>query len=67
MVLGSELPSREEGRLPHTSVDKLLISVMSMLAEPNNESPVNIKAAKMWKEERVGRGLEGCWGCDLGG
>lgn len=26
---------------------------MSMLAEPNDESPANVEAAKMWRESRV--------------
>ena len=26
---------------------------MSMLAEPNDESPANVEAAKMWREQRV--------------
>ena len=36
---------------------------MSMLAEPNDESPANVEAAKMWREkrgeyeERVKRGV----------
>ena len=34
------------------SVEKILISVMSMLAEPNDESPANVEAAKMWRERR---------------
>ncbi|KAG4223106.1 hypothetical protein PC116_g28422 [Phytophthora cactorum] len=25
---------------------------MSMLAEPNDESPANVEAAKMWRENR---------------
>lgn len=25
---------------------------MSMLAEPNDESPANVEAAKMWRERR---------------
>jgi ubiquitin-conjugating enzyme E2 G2 len=33
-------------------VEKILISVMSMLAEPNDESPANVEAAKMWREQR---------------
>ncbi|KAJ2891408.1 ubiquitin conjugating enzyme [Zalerion maritima] len=37
---------------PIQSVEKILISVMSMLAEPNDESPANIDAAKMWRERR---------------
>jgi len=38
---------------PIQSVEKILISVMSMLAEPNDESPANIEAAKMWRERRA--------------
>lgn len=37
---------------PVQSVEKILISVMSMLAEPNDESPANVEAAKMWREKR---------------
>lgn len=37
---------------PVQSVEKVLISVMSMLAEPNDESPANIDAAKMWRDNR---------------
>jgi ubiquitin-conjugating enzyme E2 G2 len=33
-------------------VEKILISVMSMLAEPNDESPANVDAARMWREKR---------------
>jgi len=39
---------------PIQSVEKILISVMSMLAEPNDESPANVEAAKMWREDRGG-------------
>ncbi len=35
-------------------MEKILISVMSMLAEPNDESPANVEAAKMWREDRGG-------------
>jgi ubiquitin-conjugating enzyme E2 G2 len=38
---------------PVQSVEKILISVMSMLAEPNYESPANVDAAKMWREDRA--------------
>jgi ubiquitin-conjugating enzyme E2 G2 len=34
-------------------VEKILISVMSMLAEPNDESPANVEAAKMWRDHRA--------------
>lgn len=37
---------------PIQSVEKILISVMSMLAEPNDESPANVEAAKMWRARR---------------
>lgn len=37
---------------PIQSVEKILISVMSMLAEPNDESGANIDASKMWRENR---------------
>ena len=37
---------------PVQSVEKVLLSVMSMLAEPNDESPANVDAAKMWRERR---------------
>ena len=38
---------------PIQSVEKILLSVMSMLAEPNDESPANVEAAKMWRERRT--------------
>eukprot|EP01116_Phalansterium_solitarium_P014848 TRINITY_DN32719_c0_g1_i1.p2 TRINITY_DN32719_c0_g1~~TRINITY_DN32719_c0_g1_i1.p2 ORF type:complete len:166 (+),score=19.79 TRINITY_DN32719_c0_g1_i1:87-584(+) len=37
---------------PVQSVEKILISVVSMLAEPNDESGANIDAAKMWRTDR---------------
>ncbi|MCJ1354522.1 MAG: Ubiquitin-conjugating enzyme E2 7 [Icmadophila ericetorum] len=38
---------------PIQSVEKILLSVMSMLAEPNGESPANVEAAVMWRERRA--------------
>lgn len=35
---------------PIQSVEKILISVISMLAEPNAESGANIDASKMWRD-----------------
>ncbi len=35
---------------PVQSVEKVLLSVMSMLAEPNVESPANVDAAKCYRE-----------------
>ncbi|KAI5780766.1 ubiquitin-conjugating enzyme/RWD-like protein [Geopyxis carbonaria] len=37
---------------PIQSVEKILISVMSMLAEPNDESGANIDASKVWRNDR---------------
>ena len=33
-------------------MEKILISVISMLAEPNFESPENVDAAKMWRDDK---------------
>lgn len=38
---------------PIQSVEKILISVMSMIAEPNDESPANVDAARMWRERKA--------------
>ncbi|KAI9582310.1 hypothetical protein GQX74_015433 [Glossina fuscipes] len=37
---------------PVQSVEKILLSVVSMLAEPNDESGANVDAAIMWRERR---------------
>ncbi|KND02364.1 ubiquitin-conjugating enzyme E2-18 kDa [Spizellomyces punctatus DAOM BR117] len=37
---------------PVQSVEKILLSVVSMLAEPNDESGANVEASKMWREDR---------------
>lgn len=34
------------------SIEKILLSVVSMLAEPNDESGANIDASKMYRENR---------------
>jgi len=44
--------SSNERWSPVQSIEKILLSVMSMLAEPNTESPANVDAAKMWREDR---------------
>lgn len=36
--------------LPVHTVETIIISVISMLAEPNDESPANVDAAKQWRE-----------------
>lgn len=38
---------------PIQSVEKILISVMSMLAEPNDESGANIDASKIWRDDKT--------------
>ena len=43
----------EERWSPVQSIEKVLISVLSMLAEPNDESPANVDAAKMWRDDRA--------------
>ncbi|KAI5887659.1 ubiquitin-conjugating enzyme [Schizophyllum commune H4-8] len=37
---------------PVQSVEKVILSVVSMLAEPNLESPANVDAAKMYRTDR---------------
>eukprot|EP00127_Corallochytrium_limacisporum_P000252 Clim_evm20s8 gene=Clim_evmTU20s8 len=50
--LGYELTS--ERWSPVQSIEKVLISVMSMLAEPNDESGANIDASKQFREDYEG-------------
>lgn len=42
----------EERWSPVQSIEKILLSVVSMLAEPNDESPANVEAAKVWRDDR---------------
>lgn len=35
---------------PAQTPETILISVISMLSSPNDESPANVDAAKMWRE-----------------
>ena len=37
--------------LPVHTVTTILLSVISMLADPNDESPANINAGKEWRED----------------
>ena len=48
--LGYESPN--ERWSPVQSVEKVLLSVVSMLSEPNDESPANVDAAKLWRNNR---------------
>ncbi|KJE95386.1 ubiquitin-conjugating enzyme E2 [Capsaspora owczarzaki ATCC 30864] len=38
--------------LPVHTVETILLSVISILSDPNDESPANIDAAKEWRENR---------------
>lgn len=49
--MGYEHPN--ERWSPVQSVEKVLLSVVSMLAEPNDESPANVDAAKLWREDQA--------------
>jgi ubiquitin-conjugating enzyme E2 G1 len=31
-----------------------MVSIISMLSSPNDESPANVDAAKQWREDREG-------------
>ncbi|GAN01029.1 ubiquitin-conjugating enzyme [Mucor ambiguus] len=44
--------SSSERWSPVQSVEKILLSVVSMLAEPNDESGANIDACKIWRTDR---------------
>merc|ERR1719502_991615 len=43
--------SAAERWLPIHTVESILISVISMIASPNDESPANIDAAKLWRDD----------------
>uniref|UniRef100_A0A2K5PZN3 UBC core domain-containing protein n=1 Tax=Cebus imitator TaxID=2715852 RepID=A0A2K5PZN3_CEBIM len=49
---GYEKP--EERWLPIHTVETITISVISMLADPNGDSPANVDAAREWREDRNG-------------
>jgi ubiquitin-conjugating enzyme E2 G1 len=34
--------------------ETILISVISLLHSPNDESPANVEAARLWREEKNG-------------
>ncbi|CAG7865617.1 unnamed protein product [Brassica rapa] len=36
------------------SVETIMLSIISMLSSPNDESPANVEAAKEWRENRAG-------------
>jgi ubiquitin-conjugating enzyme E2 G1 len=38
---------------PILGVEAIIVSVISMLSDPNDESPANIDAAVMWRNDRT--------------
>lgn len=46
--------SASERWSPVQSVETIMISIISMLSSPNDESPANVDAAKEWREDRDG-------------
>jgi len=38
---------------PIQTVETIVLSVISLLADPNDESPANIDAAKQWREDKI--------------
>ena len=49
---GYELAS--ERWSPVQTVETIMLSIISMLSSPNDESPANIDAAKQWRDDRDG-------------
>jgi ubiquitin-conjugating enzyme E2 G1 len=45
--------SADERWRPILGVEQILMSVISMLSDPNDESPANLDAAVMWRNDRV--------------
>lgn len=46
--------SASERWSPVHSVESIVVSIISMLSSPNDESPANVDAAKQWREDREG-------------
>ena len=56
--------SSSERWSPVQSIEKILFSVMSMMAEPHTESPANVDAAKMWREDKEFFKKKSCSQCE---
>lgn len=60
--------SASERWSPVQTPETILLSVISMLSSPNDESPANVEAARMWREDergfrrRVGRDVRASLG-----
>jgi len=50
----NEMESADERWRPILGVESIIISVISMLSDPNDESPANLDAAVQWREDREG-------------
>ncbi|GKF55824.1 ubiquitin-conjugating enzyme E2 7, partial [Tanacetum coccineum] len=37
---------------PVHTVESIVLSIISMLSNPNDEAPANVDAAKMWRERK---------------
>eukprot|EP00566_Odontella_aurita_P036689 CAMPEP_0113584734 /NCGR_PEP_ID=MMETSP0015_2-20120614/33273_1 /TAXON_ID=2838 /ORGANISM="Odontella" /LENGTH=97 /DNA_ID=CAMNT_0000489827 /DNA_START=500 /DNA_END=793 /DNA_ORIENTATION=+ /assembly_acc=CAM_ASM_000160 len=46
--------SAEERWRPILGVEQILMSVVSILSDPNDESPANLDAAVQWRNDRTG-------------
>lgn len=49
----NQYENASERWLPVHTVESILVSVISMLASPNDESPANLDAAKEWRDTPV--------------
>merc|ERR1711862_7226 len=45
--------SADERWRPILGVEQILVSVISMLSDPNDESPANLDAAVLWRNDRT--------------
>ncbi|CAK7206903.1 Ubiquitin-conjugating enzyme E2 15 [Sporothrix eucalyptigena] len=50
--------SASERWSPVQTPETILLSVISLLASPNDESPANLDAAQLWREEQAGTSKE---------
>ncbi|GAA5858195.1 hypothetical protein JCM8547_005687 [Rhodosporidiobolus lusitaniae] len=53
-ILKASTPSTPEGKWsPALSVSTILVSLQSLLGEPNNDSPLNVQAAQLWDDQEA--------------
>jgi len=48
------METAEERWRPILGVEQIIVSVISMLSDPNDESPANLDAAVMWRNDMKG-------------